>query len=97
MQGLVLLKIDDEQWTLDLRAGGKGSLVQGAPEDKPDLTLTVSDENFAKLVMGKMNPQQVRQARPLGAARCMDAATCCWRTCSCLPGPVPAASCARSA
>jgi putative sterol carrier protein len=55
----VVLKIDDDQWTLDLRKGTKGSLQRGVPADKPDLTLTVSDDNFAKLVMGKMNPQQV--------------------------------------
>jgi len=34
----------------------------GAPEGKPDLTLTISDDNFVKLVMGKMGPQQARRA-----------------------------------
>ena len=58
-QGLVLFKIDDEEWTLDLRSG-KGKVSKGgAGSDKPDLTLTISDENFVKLVMGKMGPQQV--------------------------------------
>ena len=58
-QGLVLFKIDDEEWTLDLRSG-KGKVSKGgAGEDKPDLTLTISDDNFVKLVMGKMGPQQV--------------------------------------
>lgn len=35
---------------------------QGGPkhDEKPDLTLTISDANFAQLVMGKLNPQQVR-------------------------------------
>ena len=58
-QGLVLFKIDDEEWTLDLRSG-KGKVSKGgAGSDKPDLTLTISDDNFVKLVMGKMGPQQV--------------------------------------
>ncbi|DBB06671.1 TPA: hypothetical protein ACH3X1_012181 [Trebouxia sp. C0004] len=59
LKGLVLFKIDDEEWTLDLRSG-KGKVSKGgAGSDKPDLTLTISDENFVKLVMGKMGPQQV--------------------------------------
>lgn len=54
-----MFKIDDEEWTLDLRSG-KGKVSKGGPgEDKPDLTLTVSDDNFVKLVMGKIGPQQV--------------------------------------
>jgi hypothetical protein len=80
-QGLVVLKIDDEQWTLDLRRGSKGSLARGAPADKPDLTLTVSDANFAALVMGKMNPQQVWQpgADAGGApAACPGGCRSCW-------------------
>ena len=59
VQGLVLFKIDDAEWTLDLRSG-KGKVSKGgAGSDKPDLTLTISDDNFVKLVMGKMGPQQV--------------------------------------
>lgn len=59
VQGLVLFKIDEEEWTLDLRSG-KGKVSKGgAGSDKPDLTLTISDDNFVKLVMGKMGPQQV--------------------------------------
>lgn len=50
--------IDGDKWTLDLREGA-GSVTQGPPIDKPDLTLTISDENFAKMVMGKLSPQQV--------------------------------------
>ena len=39
---------------------GKGKVSKGgAGSDKPDLTLTISDDNFVKLVMGKMGPQQV--------------------------------------
>ena len=63
LQGLVLFKIDGDEWALDLRSG-KGKLSKGSPEGdtKPDLTLTISDENFAKLVMGKLGPQQVHRA-----------------------------------
>ena len=53
-----MFKVEEDDWTLDLREG-KGSVAKGVPSDKPDLTLTVSDENFAKMVMGKLNPQQV--------------------------------------
>lgn len=61
LQGLVVFNIDGEQWALDLREGS-GSVTKGAPAEKPDLTLTISDENFAKLVMGKLNPQQVNRS-----------------------------------
>eukprot|EP00891_Asterochloris_glomerata_P000028 jgi/Astpho2/28/fgenesh1_pm.00001_%23_5_t len=66
MKGLVLFKIDGDEWALDLRSG-KGKLTKGSPEGeaKPDLTLTISDENFAKLVMGKLGPQQAFLLRKL--------------------------------
>jgi 3-hydroxyacyl-CoA dehydrogenase/3a,7a,12a-trihydroxy-5b-cholest-24-enoyl-CoA hydratase len=54
-----VFNIDGDNWALDLREGS-GSVKQGAPDDKPDLTLTISDENFVKMVMGKLSPQQVR-------------------------------------
>ena len=54
-----MFDIDKEKWTLDLRPG-KGSVTKGSPEgDKPDLTLTITDENFLKLTSGKIGPQQV--------------------------------------
>lgn len=39
--------------------------MQGAPkgDEKPDLTLTISDANFAQLVMGKLNPQTVNPVK----------------------------------
>lgn len=60
LQGLVVFSIDGETQTLDLREG-KGKTYKGMPEngEKPDLTLTISDDNFGKLVMGKLGPQQV--------------------------------------
>ena len=60
LQGLVVFDIDKEKWTLDLRPG-KGSVVKGGPAegDKPDLTLTITDDNFVKLASGKLGPQQV--------------------------------------
>lgn len=63
-KGLVVFNIDGEQWALDLRQGS-GSVSKGAPAEKPDLTLTISDENFVKLVMGKLNPQQAFLLRKL--------------------------------
>ena len=50
--------IDGEKWTLVLTPGER-KVFKGEPEGKPNLTLTISDENFVKLVMGKMGPQQV--------------------------------------
>jgi hypothetical protein len=60
LQGLVVFSIDGDMQTLDLR-GGKGKTYKGMPEngEKPELTLTISDDNFGKLVMGKLGPQQV--------------------------------------
>lgn len=68
LQSLVVFKIEDgDEWTLDLRSGS-GSLAKGPAPEKPDLTLTISDANFAQLVMGKLNPQQVGGGR---AAKCL--------------------------
>jgi len=67
-QGLVVFDIDGEKWTLDLRPGQR-KVSSGAPEGKPDLTLTISDDNFVKLVMGKMGPQQARRP-PAGPRPC---------------------------
>lgn len=60
VQGLIVFDVDKEKWTLDLRPG-KGSVTKGPPakEEKPDLTLTISDDNFLKLTSGKLGPQQV--------------------------------------
>ena len=51
----------ESEWSLDLRDPAKASVVSGAPPEgeSPDLTLTISDANFAKLVAGKLGPQQV--------------------------------------
>ena len=82
LQGLVLFKIDGDEWALDLRSG-KGKLTKGSPEGdtKPDLTLTISDENFAKLVMGKLGPQQVHRSAASPETRPKDSA--------CFKIPVP--------
>lgn len=69
LQGLIVFdtfvkeknqKVSEKQ-TLDLREG-KGKTYSGMPEndEKPDLTVTISDDDFAKLVMGKLGPQQVQ-------------------------------------
>lgn len=56
----MVFNIDGDQWTLDLREG-HGEIYEGSPkeDDKADLTLTISDDNFVKLVNGKIGPQQV--------------------------------------
>lgn len=65
VKGLIVFDIDKEKWTLDLRPG-KGSVTKGSPEgDKPDLTLTITDENFLKLTSGKIGPQQAFLTRKL--------------------------------
>lgn len=55
----MVFNIEGEKWTLDLRTGN-GKAYKGSPknDEKPDLTLTITDENFVKLVMGKLGPQQ---------------------------------------
>jgi putative sterol carrier protein len=58
MQGVILFDVGNQKWTLDLSSGA-GSLKQGGDSESADLTLTMTDENFAKLVSGKLNPQQV--------------------------------------
>lgn len=60
----MVFNIDGEHFTLDLRKG-KGNLSRGKPEGKPDLTLTVNDDNFVKLVNGKLGPQQAFLMRKL--------------------------------
>ena len=60
----MLFNIDGEKWTLVLNPEER-KVFQGEPEGKPTLTLTISDENFVKLVMGKMGPQQVFPSSPL--------------------------------
>mmetsp|Transcript_632 Transcript_632/g.1846 ORF Transcript_632/g.1846 Transcript_632/m.1846 type:complete len:122 (+) Transcript_632:92-457(+) len=66
-KGLILFKIDDSEWSLDLRDPAKASVTSGAPPDgdSPDLTLTISDANFEKLVAGKLGPQQAFLLRKL--------------------------------
>ncbi|KAI1900244.1 hypothetical protein AGOR_G00048000 [Albula goreensis] len=45
------------QWTIDLKKG-TGSLLKGPFTGKPDVTLTLSDEDFMEVVLGKLNPQK---------------------------------------
>jgi SCP-2 sterol transfer family len=60
VQGIILFNVGGKEWTLDLSLG-KGSVTEGQPDGvTPELTLTMTDDTFAKLVAGKLNPQQVR-------------------------------------
>lgn len=57
----MVFKIDDSTWVLDLKEGGVGELYEGPVkgDESPDLTLTISDTDFVRLVMGKISAQQV--------------------------------------
>lgn len=57
-QGIVVFVIDDSVWTLDLRVG-KGKLYEGESKEGSDLKVKATEENFVKLVMGELSPQQV--------------------------------------
>ncbi|CAO1409010.1 unnamed protein product [Diamesa hyperborea] len=43
-----------KEWTLDLK---NASVVEGPPKGKADTTLTVSDDDFVEIALGKLNPQ----------------------------------------
>jgi 3-hydroxyacyl-CoA dehydrogenase/3a,7a,12a-trihydroxy-5b-cholest-24-enoyl-CoA hydratase len=45
-----------QTWTLDLKT--KGELIKGTGSVKSDVTISVTDENFAKLATGKLNGQK---------------------------------------
>ncbi|KAG7481477.1 hypothetical protein MATL_G00067070 [Megalops atlanticus] len=45
------------QWTIDLKTG-TGSLHKGPYGGKADVTMTLSDEDFMDVVLGKLNPQK---------------------------------------
>ncbi|GMF17199.1 unnamed protein product [Phytophthora lilii] len=44
-------------WLVDLK-NGKGSVKPAAAGDKADLTISLSEENFLKMMDNKLNPQQ---------------------------------------
>ncbi|EGZ09660.1 hypothetical protein PHYSODRAFT_347773 [Phytophthora sojae] len=44
-------------WLVDLK-NGKGSVKAATAADKADLTITLSEENFLKMMDNKLNPQQ---------------------------------------
>ncbi|KAF9618194.1 hypothetical protein IFM89_000663 [Coptis chinensis] len=46
--------INEEIFTVDLK---KGEVAQGLFEGKPNVTFSLKDEDFVKVVTGKMNPQ----------------------------------------
>ncbi|KAF5832380.1 SCP2 sterol-binding domain-containing protein [Dunaliella salina] len=67
VKGLIVFIIDGVTYTLESRPGKEPALKQGTPEEdeKPDLTLTMSDAVFAQLVSGKLNPQTAFLMRKL--------------------------------
>lgn len=45
-----------KQWTMDLK---NADIYEGAPKSgKPNTTLTISDDDFVQMALGKLNPQQ---------------------------------------
>lgn len=66
-KGLIQFNIDNDKWTVNLRDPEATSVVSGpVPKgESPDLVLTISDANFAKLVAGKLGPQQAFLLRKL--------------------------------
>lgn len=83
IKGIVLFKIDGQDFTLDLRVAEDGEkkksggrVKAGPPDegDSPDLTLTIKDDDFVRLVAGKLNPQQAFLTRRLKIAGAMSMA-----------------------
>jgi len=56
VKGVILWKIGDTSWLLDLK-NGEGSLTKDG-KGKADITLTMSEEVFLKLADGSLNSQQ---------------------------------------
>lgn len=52
-----------QTWTLDLKT--KGELIKGTGSVKSDVTISVTDEDFAKLATGKLNGQKAFMAGKL--------------------------------
>lgn len=44
---------------IDLK-NGSGKVYQGAAKDSADVTITLSDEDFMEVVLGKLDPQKVK-------------------------------------
>merc|ERR1711974_52908 len=58
VKGVYLFKITGgKDWTVDLK-NGSGSVQEGA-HGKPDCTVTIADQDFVNLIMGKANGQQL--------------------------------------
>lgn len=56
-RGVVLFVIDGKEFMVDLKTG-QGRATEGRFDDlEEDITVTTSDENFAKLASGSLNPQ----------------------------------------
>merc|ERR1712232_1478336 len=49
-------KSSSKHWTVDLKNGN--GFVKEGKHGKPDVTITIGDQDYVNLVLGKLNPQQ---------------------------------------
>lgn len=49
-----------QTWTIDLKS--KGTVYDGKPEGKPDITITLGDDTMVELGSGKLNGQKAFMA-----------------------------------
>ena len=61
VNGVYLFKItsggETKLWTVDLKNGAGG--VHAGEQGKPDCTITISDEDYLAMILGKTNGQQL--------------------------------------
>lgn len=57
VKGVIQFDVSGGAWVVDLK-NGSGSVYEGKAKGKPDMTLSVSDDDFVKLAAGKLNAQQ---------------------------------------
>merc|ERR1712037_860650 len=55
VNAIIAFKIEGVTYTVDLK-NGEGGVEEGDGK-KPDLSITLSDDNFIQLIQGKLNPQ----------------------------------------
>jgi putative sterol carrier protein len=56
IKGVYLFKVEDQNWTVDLK-NGSGS-VANTTTNSPDITISMKKEDFIEVFSGRANPQQ---------------------------------------